>query len=182
MTAYPSRLLTRTADPAAEPLTLSEAKLYLRVDSSADDTPITALIVSARISAEEYLKRSLITQSWKLALNDGTPCGVSLPRGPVQSVTSVTAYDRAGASTVISASAYYLDAAKETLVFDSPVSSHRVEIVYAAGYGGASAVPQPIKQGMLAHIAQMYDRRGDAEAPLPMESIGLYAPFREVSL
>jgi len=38
--------------PASEPITLAEAKLYLRVDTTADDALITALITAARETVE----------------------------------------------------------------------------------------------------------------------------------
>ena len=38
----------------SEPITLSEAKNYLRVDYSEDDALITALITSARVRLEQY--------------------------------------------------------------------------------------------------------------------------------
>lgn len=183
MTTFPDRLLTQAAAPAIEPVTLAETKLFLRVDSADEDALITSLIAAARMAAEEYTRRSFITQSWKLAMGGGTPSAVRLPRGPVQSVASVTAYDQAGGATVISSGVYRLDASKELLVFDSLIAAWQVEVVYVAGYGAAAAtVPQPLRQGMLGHIAQLYDRRGDAQWPLPMDVTALYAPFREVGV
>lgn len=181
MIAYPKRLLVRVSDPATEPLTLAEAKLFLRVDGSEEDALVTDLITAVRVAAEEYLRLSLITQSWKLSFNDCAPVETYLPRGPVTAITSVTAYDRAGASTTVSSGNYYLDAAHDTLVFDAQIVSHRVDVVYVTGYGNAAAVPRPLKLGMLAHIAALYERRGEGDA-LPQETIALYAPFREVSL
>src|SRR5579884_3684274 len=64
---YPSRLLVRTAEPASEPVALADAKNYLRVDITNDDTLVTGLITAARAHAEEFMRRSLITQTWKLA-------------------------------------------------------------------------------------------------------------------
>lgn len=180
MTDYPARLLARVVEPASEPVTLAEAKLYLRVDGTSEDTLIADLITSARIAAEDYLNRSLITQSWKLAYNGCAAEQVRLPRGPVIAISSVTAIDRAGAPTVINGSTYYIDASREMLVFDSAVLAHRVEIVYSAGYGDAAAVPRPIKYAILAHVAALYERRGEGEDRLPPQSIGLLAPFREV--
>lgn len=194
---YPSRLLVRTVDPASEPLALADAKTYLRVDTTNDDTLITGLITAARAYGEEYMRRSLITQTWKLAydgcllLNPAwrlpfvmrAPVAVALPRGPVTAVISVTAFAQDGTSTTISSSAYVMDAAQNALIFFSPVIAQRVEIVYTAGYGSsASNVPLPIVEGMQSHIGAMYDQRGDASSGLPAQSIALYAPYRDMRL
>src|SRR5688572_29997630 len=82
-----NRLLTRVSAPASEPLTLAEAKLYLRVDHTNEDALIGDMIVAARMTAESWLKRSLISQAWKLSYDDGIPDIVWLPMGPVSSIT-----------------------------------------------------------------------------------------------
>lgn len=175
------RLLTLHTNPASEPVTLSEAKSYLRVDSSTEDSLVNLLITAARKSAEEYLRRSLITQSWKLAYDDFIAGDIALPRGPVQSITSVALVDINGSSSAVSASVYSLNAAKTHMVLDGILSAHRVEIIYVAGYGAASDVPAPLRQGILAHTAEMFDRRSEAAA-LPASALALYAPYRELGL
>lgn len=181
MTFFLPRLLVRISEPAAEPVTLAEAKLYLHMDSNTEDALIVDLILAARIAAEEYLSQSLITQSWKLAFDDAAPECLGLPRGPVQSVTQVKSIDKTGVETVISSSVYHLNAARNTLLFDAQVQGFRVEIEYGAGYGDAAAVPQAIKQGMLAHIAALYENRGEGGS-LPVAALMLYQPFREVRI
>lgn len=59
------------AQPQAEPISLIEAKTHLRVDSdfTTDDNLIRGLIVAARQEAEQICRRSLITQTWKLAID-----------------------------------------------------------------------------------------------------------------
>ncbi len=157
MTHY---LLERTADPVTESVSLTEAKDYLRVDGSDDDSLITDMIVAAREFAEEYLAKSLITQSWKLAFDETAPACTRLPMGPVQSVTSVKLIAEDDSETIIDTSLYGLNAAKDTLVFDEVSIGHQVEIVYVTGYGNnASDVPAGIRQGILRHIAHLYEHR-----------------------
>lgn len=56
--------------PAAEPISLTDAKSFLKVDTTDDDTFITAIIKSARRHAESYTKRKLITQVWEYWLDE----------------------------------------------------------------------------------------------------------------
>jgi uncharacterized phiE125 gp8 family phage protein len=55
--------------PAVEPLSLDEARDYLRVETNDDDALIGALIAGARIHVEAQTRRALITQSWRLSLD-----------------------------------------------------------------------------------------------------------------
>ena len=57
-------------EPASEPITLAEAKAYLRVDSSGDDALITSLIVSARKLCEEHMQRAIMSQTLQLFLDN----------------------------------------------------------------------------------------------------------------
>src|SRR5688572_18738216 len=59
----PSILL---AGPAVEPITLAEAKQFIRVEHDDDDDIIAALIAGSRIHVETQTRRALITQSWRL--------------------------------------------------------------------------------------------------------------------
>lgn len=183
MTNNRERRLERITPPASEPVTLAEAKLYLRVDSNSEDSLISDLIVAARMSAESWLKSSLISQSWKLVYNDYLDSEVELPMSPVTSISSVTVVNRDTSTMTISANDYYLNAAKTKLLFDNYVSGFSIEITYNTGYGTASQIPTPIKYGILAHIAAMYDERGlPGQTNIPPQVSALYAPFRGVLL
>ncbi|PIR39589.1 MAG: hypothetical protein COV35_03540 [Alphaproteobacteria bacterium CG11_big_fil_rev_8_21_14_0_20_39_49] len=168
--------------PAIEPLTLTEVKTYLKVNTSDDDALITNLIITVRQATEKFLKVSLISQSRKISYDKYCPSVVKLAMGPVQSITSVTAVQRDESTSVISTNAYYLSAGKRKLIFDANVVSHRVEIIYVAGYGDlADDVPNPIKQGMLSHILAIYDGRAGANV-IPPQSQTLYAPYKFLSI
>lgn len=181
MTDSPARGLVRVAQPAAEPLNVEEAKLFLRVDGEAEDGLIGDMIVAVREIAEEYLQKSLMTQSWQMTLEGYAPSVIRLPRGPVQAITSVTAVDRLGSATTISDAIYHLGGARDTLHCESSVLGHEVRIVYVAGYGDAEDVPAAIRQGLRIHLAALYDDRlGGAE--IPDAARALYHPYRIVRL
>ena len=200
--------LTLVTPPASEPVTLAEAKAWARIDSTDEDAVLTSLIIAARSAAEEYLRRSLVTQTWKLTLDlpcgrgdwfDGTydlpvnsfdgelPRAFELPRGPVASVTSVTTYDSSNTSALFAPSNYRIDASGDRLILNYgaiwPANVRPqagCEIVYTAGYGTSASVPQPIKTGILIHVASLYEQRGQcADAmDLPPGAKQLYGQYR----
>lgn len=180
MTFHRQRGLVRVSAPAAEPLTLKETKEFLRISHNDDDSRISDMIVTARSLAEQWLKRSLVTQSWKLSFEDDITGTIRLPMGPVQSITSIVA-TTAGLAQAISDTAYVLNAGKDCLVIDSIITGERIDITYLAGYGSVNLIPKPIKMGLLSHIAAMLD--GEITlAPIPDPILGFYMPFREIFL
>lgn len=183
MRNYSRRLLVSSVAPASEPVTLAEAKLYLRLDGSEEDALVTSLISAARASAEHYLRKSLMTQSWSLTLESFAGNKAVLTMGPVLSITSVTTIDEAGNETTLATTAYRLAGGSVVVITEGQLAD-RLVVVYAAGYGDAEDVPAPIKQGMLMHVTRLYERCGedDTATGIPAEAIALYAPYRELSV
>ena len=178
-----NRLLERIIPPAAEPVTLSAAKLYLRVDHNDEDDLINDCITASRMMAENWLRRSLLQQQWKLAYDEYAPFHVGLPMGPVQNVVSVVIVNQDNTEQTADESSYYLNGAKNALIFLQQISGFRVEISYQTGYGNTAAdVPAPIRQGILGQIADMYENRADSISAIPPQVLALYMPFREVLL
>jgi hypothetical protein len=203
--------LTLVTPPTDEPVTLSEVKSWSRIDTDDDDALVQQLIASARYQAEQYLRRSLLTQSWKLThdlgrslandqIGEGTydlpisilygvlPRDIELPKGPIQTITSVTTYALDNTSSVYDPSLYFLDQAGERLVLNIgaiwPANMRpraAAEFLYVTGYGDdPSDVPQPIKTGIMIHVASLYEQRGQSadSMDIPAGAKRLYAPFR----
>ncbi|MFP3564696.1 head-tail connector protein [Paraburkholderia sp. SIMBA_030] len=177
-------MLVQTVPPAAEPISLDEAKLHLKVDIADDDTLITALIVAARQFAESLTGRSFITQSWQLAL-DYFPICLQLDRGKVQTIASIVYRDMSGASQTVAFDAPSNSIQRSTdgnIVADLTALPARitpafgriwpiplpeigaVTVNYTAGYGAAADVPQGIKQWMLLRVGSMYSFREEVVA------------------
>lgn len=175
------RSLELVVAPAQEPVILSEAKAYLRVDSSSEDGVITNLIFTARSMVEEYLRKSLITQTWKLSYDSSLHEQIFLAMGPIQSVVSVKLISREGDVSTIDPATYYLNASKLCLIFDVTPEAHRIEIEYLAGFGSnPSDVPMAIRQAILAQILAIFDNRD--ESSMPDKVLSILAPFRSISL
>jgi uncharacterized phiE125 gp8 family phage protein len=83
--------------PSSEPLSLLEAKNYLRVEHSADDTLIGAMITAARMQVESRTRRALMTQTWRLVLDRWPSSGtIASPASPLREVIAARVRDQAG--------------------------------------------------------------------------------------
>jgi hypothetical protein len=175
--------------PAAEPLTLAEAKLHLKVDAADEDSLIQNLIQMVRQAAEEETGLALISQTWRLYLDafpraagwwDGVRDGakgadlartIELPRPPLLSLTHIKTFDEADVASVVPATDYFIDSASRPgRIALRPHAAwphalrpaNAVEIEYQAGFGVApSNVPMAIRQGMLQQAAARFAARGD---------------------
>lgn len=159
-----------TTQPADEPITLAQAKIHLRVDHTADDDLIGALIVAAREYCEDVLGRALIAQTLEGVL-DGEPGDViELPRPPLISVQSIKFYDEDDVATIVDPAEYLVDRTSERgrIVLNAegewpdvnlrPANS--VVIEFSAGYGDAAEdVPAKFRQAMLLLIGHWYTHR-----------------------
>jgi uncharacterized phiE125 gp8 family phage protein len=188
--------LVLTAAPAAEPISLAEAKAHLRVDADEEDALIISLIVAARLLIERTLGLALVTQTWSYFL-DAWPqaCCITLPLTPVQAVNAVTLHDDDGGAAVINASGYTADVLStpaRLLLKTAPSAAVRAfngfEVAFTAGYGDdGTDVPQPIRHAILLLVAHWFERREPVElGPGPQEVpaivAGLLQPYRRVRL
>lgn len=100
--------------PAAEPVSLPEAKAHLRVDTADDDSLITALIAAAREYCEGFQNRAYVTQTWQLWL-DAWPKGseIRIPRPPLQAVNGVKYYGADNTEYVLPPADYFVDTRSE---------------------------------------------------------------------
>lgn len=167
--------------PAAEPITLTEARLHCRIDSAAEDSLLQTWITAAREEAEVWTERTIPAQTWKLFLDrfpgyDGrTPFGESLearrirlPRPPLVSVSSITYVDTAGDVQTLSSSLYLASTNREPGTIEPaygqiwPTSRYQadaVRIQFVAGWpctsvaAAISAGAQTVTPASMAAIA-----------------------------
>ncbi len=180
--------------PAIEPVSLAEAKAYLRVDAVEEDMLISSLITAARIHIETVCSTALITQSWKIYFDNwlSKNC-VEIPIAPLQDISALTVYDASDNATVIDAANWFADTVsnpgrlvrRHGAVWADPArAANGVEITITAGYGDAAAdVPQTLTQAILLLVAHWFETRepvvmGSSAISVPLAVEALIAPMR----
>jgi len=181
---YPA---TVTSAPASEPVTLTEAKLQTRVESSDEDTYLTGLIKAARAHVESMCGIRIITQTVTVKC-DLFEDFAHFPVAPVSSVSSVAYVDTAGAAQTLSSNVYEVRndgltcgiVLKYGQSWPSIQDGSRITVTAIAG---ASAAPEEIKQAILLLIAHWFLNReavGPSDmAPVPMAVDALLANWRQ---
>lgn len=152
------------SDASVEPVTVSEVKAHLRITESDEDVLIAGLITSARKIVEQYTRRTLVNQTWRLYLDQfPTRNALELPFPPLVSVTHIKYYDADGALQTMPTSKYQTDnrSTPGLIVLSEdgawPLTEgdkvNAVEIEFIAGYGATgAAVPSPIRLA-ITHLA-----------------------------
>lgn len=127
-----------------EPVTLDEAKDFLRVDYDTDDVLITSIITQSRDIVEQFLSRSLVDSA--ITLTADCRHEMVLPYGPVTSVASVLDIDG-------------IEVADWT--WDGLTLKLKVTDTFTVLYNTAADEHPGLKLGLLETIAYLYENRGD---------------------
>jgi len=187
----------------ADPVTLAEARLHLRLPTSIDSdeqTEITRMISVATEYAESFTNRAWTTGS-KVAYFDAFPLrgerdklGLYLPGGKISSITSVTYYDTDFAQQTLSSSKYRLVGASDLAylypamgeVWPTDVADEPKHIAVTYALDGTASVPASIKQAILLVVGSLYEYREDgvidnaglALVKAPKAADDLLSPYR----
>ena len=163
-----------TTQPTFEPITLTEAKDWLKVhpDVVDDDNLIRAQIASARSWAEKGTGQALITQTIEQVwdwMPETLTFDLTIP--PLLAVSSVKYLDTNGTYQTWDSGNYTADLFNNRVCVKPsvalPATSALYErpnvwkVTYTAGNATALAVEANIKTAMLLQLAMMYENRED---------------------
>jgi uncharacterized phiE125 gp8 family phage protein len=164
-----------TTAPTSYAVTLDEVKDALKIDRD-DNSEIgylTSLILTATQMCEAYTGLSFIAQTRTVKLDYFKRDSITLPYGPVNSITSIAYVDEDDANQAVDDTWYSIDTQSGVSTvrigddFDWPDTNrslNNVVITYTTGYEDASLVPEAAKQAILRRIAFMYQHRGDEKS------------------
>jgi uncharacterized phiE125 gp8 family phage protein len=167
---------SKVLDTAAtsEPIALSEAKLFLKVDTSDDDALIGTIISSAREYVENFTGYQLLSATYTQYLDKfpNKNTAIELLMNPVSAVTHVKYYDSNNTLQTWDTANYDTDLkgkpARITLANDATFPTvydrtNAVEIKFVAGYASTSATgfPKQLLNAMYLIIGHLYENRQD---------------------
>jgi uncharacterized phiE125 gp8 family phage protein len=162
--------------PTFEPVTLEELKLHLRIDVTVitEDDLLKAIITAAREHIEDICRRALLTQTWDFVIKEWPFCNyIKLPKGNLQTVTSIKWKDTDGVETSLTETTDYLVETNGDqcgrIVLPYSLSwpsgtlypSNPITIRFICGWTTASLVPWKIKVAIKMLAAKLYESRGD---------------------
>lgn len=134
----------------SEIITTSEVKNYVRIDTTADDALIATMITQARIWAENFISRDIVSKNRTYYI-DRTDTGLfDLPFSPVASISQITI------NNIITTNYEILGLDNETIELDQG-SADRVKITYITSGLNDSL----LKQALLQLVSTYYDNRAD---------------------
>ena len=192
-----------TATESTEPVTLAEAKLWIRHGLASSDTSedamISAMISGAREIAEERCKRSFVNHTYEIirdSFPDDSTGPIKLPRPPISSSATdltITYYNTTdGLTTTIPTTALTVDHLSEPgkvapsygheWPMDAIDRPDAITISYKAGNN--TACPQPVRTWIALRAAGYYAQREAFVAvtmltPMSRDFVdGLLDPFR----
>ena len=175
------RDVTTTVEPVSEPITLAQAKNYLKVDFDDDNDLITSLIASARVRLEKYAGVAMSARTLQVvAYVDEF---IELPYAPLNNIEKVEYWDN-GTWVEMSIGDYYILGTTYKKIY--MVANNRMEyrFTYTCGY---TTIPQPMITALYKLIADLYDyRESSVEDSKPNSNITsayeLIKPYKRISI
>ena len=131
-----------------EIVTLAEAKAFIRIDTTDDDTIITTIIEQARLVCENYISADIVSKNRTYYLESAND-RIEGQFSPITSITTVTVEGSAASHTSYGAN-------NEILSLDKLAAKDIVVTYITSGINNAL-----VKQAILQLVSTLYDNRSD---------------------
>ncbi|HMO77565.1 MAG TPA: hypothetical protein PKD99_06435 [Sphingopyxis sp.] len=171
-------------EKGAAPVSVAEAKAWLRLGAGRDDAVVAGLIRTAAELCEAFTGQMLIARS----VTEEVPVSrgwLRLAKRPVIAVETVAAMI-GGEAAVLDAGDWRAEIDRDgaaRLRAEAPGDAARLRIVYRAGLAEeANGLPEAIRQGLARMIQHLHEAR-DAPGHAPPAIIAaLWQPWRSVGI
>ncbi len=157
--------------PALEPVTIADARAFLRISTDSEDDILRRLVATARELVEAETGLALIDQTWQLKVDRWPRSGrLALFKYPVKAVTAVVAYRADGTAIQLAPEEYALQDGRRPqrlymAHYPDAATFRGLETDFVAGFGETGVeVPDALKQATLSLTAHLYETRTGVDA------------------
>lgn len=171
--------------PGDAPVSLNEARGWLRLGATIDDAVVAGLVRAATNICGAFIGHWLVIRAAEERLSIAAG-GMRLHARPVVAIDAVVLLAAGGGETALDHDGYRLHRGRDgsaRLMIDRPGDAAEVRITYRAGVAAdANAIPEAIRQGIVRMVQHLHDARdGTSEAP-PAMIAALWQPWRRIQL
>ena len=146
-------------------LSLEDAKRFIRVVDTEDDTDIQDFINSAITEAQDITNRQFASATYEIYLSNFPGENFKFQKNPVQEIVSIEYMDINGVYQTIDSTSYYLFNEYEVgkIVFNITLNvqmkNHKqaVKITFKSGY--TSNFPADLRQWLKVRVSTLYEYR-----------------------
>lgn len=190
-------VVTIMTPPRLEPVTLEEAKKFLRLEHGQEDDLLIQLIRTAREMVERETGRHLILQTVSAVIPfrpQRRQGGLSLPRiwattgrtifyvptGPLRRLIKVDLIGEEGGFREVPERRVHLNTAVDpALLILDVLEGWGVRLIYEVGYGeGPEGIPAPLRQAILIMVTNLYENREAGDHNIHEKCAHLLEGFR----
>lgn len=178
--------------PALEPVTIADARTFLRISTDSEDDILRRILKSAREIIEAETGLAIIDQTWRLRVDRWPRSGrLALFKYPAKAVTAVVAYRPDGSAISMEPEEFMLQHGRRPqrvymAQYPDAQTFCGLEVDFIAGFGETGVeVPDALKQAILTLTAHLYENRSALDAPkavLPTMVDQMVDSWRNISL
>ena len=171
--------------PGEAPVSLNEARGWLRLGATIDDAVVAQLVRAATNICEAFIGQWLVVRAGEEVAPLPAEC-IALGARPVFAVDGVILLSPDGSEQPLGEEAYRVTIARDgsaCIVVPDPGEAARVRVAYRAGMAeGANGVPEAIRQGIVRMTQHLHDARDGTGAGPPAAIAALWQPWRRLTL
>ena len=171
--------------PGEAPVSLNEARSWLRLGATVDDAVVAGLVRAATHICEAFIGQWLIVRGGE----DILPLAAGTFQPTVRPIIAIDAVELLwpdGSAEALGADDYRTLIGRDgtaRVTIGDPGGATRVRAAYRAGMAdGANAVPEAIRQGIIRMTQHLHDARDGAGTAPPAVIAALWQPWRRLTL
>jgi len=171
--------------PGEAPVSLNEARCWLRLGATIDDAVVAGLVRAATSICEAFIGQWLIVRAGAEILSPTggafQPCA-----RPIVGIDGVMLLSPGGGDVALDEDDYRTVIGRDgtaRVTIEDLRDATRVRIAYRAGIAeGANGIPEAIRQGIVRMTQHLHDARDGAGAAPPAAIAALWQPWRRLTL